>query len=582
MKRLHIVWAVLVFFVLSGMPTLAQGGTIANIIQNRSDSSMDFTILQEFLDAAPAVRNRLNRSGNYTIFAPNDRAFRNVESALNLDLATIISDVEVVTAILNYHIIDETLSDQALRRRDGQVIPTRLQNAFVGIRVNSDNTIVVNNVVEVIEEDISASNGTIYVLNDVLLNRVINTLVDDKLRETASATATPNATPSSTPAPSETPQTITLAHLRLAHFSPDAPAIDMRIEAQELTLSSNLAYGEVSEFESLPQGIYNITISSDDSEAEANVAIDLDLTVLNGDFITIALMGSAQDNTLQAIPFSEDMLNLDSDESRLLVVHAVEDAPPLAFLIDDERSISSIRYGEFETVDIDAGDIDVSVVEARDNDSVIVEASDQTFAENAFYLVAIIGSIDDADLSLSQIAGDEVMRLRDETIAISEASTSEVRQGSIVSVLDDEDNFTILIAALNVAEDDVINILGNADGDPVTFLAPTDLAFRNLLTTIGYSQNRLLANRNLVTDILLYHIIEDPLQANDFRSASGTSIETELDPNQAFFVRASNSGRIFLNGSIEVIRTDIQASNGIIQVIDDVLLPQSALDILGL
>lgn len=582
MKRLIIVWGLFALFVLSGIRTMAQNATIANIIQNRSNSRTDFTILQEFLDAAPAVRNRLNRAGNYTIFAPNDRAFRNVESALNLELSTILADVEVVTAILNYHIIDETLPNQSLRQRDGQVIPTSLQNAFIGIRVNSEDTIVINNVVEVVEADIRASNGSIYVLNDVLLNRVINTLIDDKLRETVSATATPTPTPDSTSTPEATPESIASAYIRLANFAPDTPAVDISIDLQNSRLSDNIAYTEVSDFEPLPQGIYNISITPNDNDAESDFDIDLDLTLLNGDFITIALIGSAEEETLQAIPISEDFNNLDADESRLLVLHAIEDAPPIALRLDDERLMGSIRYSEFETVDIDSGEVNLRVVEARDNDTVILESQNQLFAEDTFYLVAVIGTIDDAELSLSQTAGAEIMRLRAEVVSIRSSFANDVRQGSIVNVLDNEENFTILIAALNVANDDVINILGNVDGDPVTFLAPNDLAFRNLLSTIGYSQNRLLANRNLVTDILLYHIIEDPLLSNDFRLASGTSIETELNPAQAFFVRASSSGRIFLNGSVEIIRTDIEATNGIIQVIDDVLLPQSALDILGL
>ncbi|GAB5492636.1 MAG: hypothetical protein Phog2KO_28510 [Phototrophicaceae bacterium] len=577
MRRLHIVWILVVVSALSVVPTMAQSGTIATVIRNRSDSSMDFTILQEFLDAAPSIRNRLNRAGSYTIFAPDDRAFRNLEGALGLDLSTIIADIDVVTAILDYHIIDTNLSAQTLRQRDGQVIQTRLPNAFIGIRVDDDNMLVVNNVVEIIEPDVTANNGTIHVINDVLLNRVVNTLIDERLRNQVSATPTATPSPTTTPPPTATApaQIVSSAYIRFANFAPDVLNANMSVGSDFMI--ETIAYSSISDFMPFAQGIYTVTIDSSDDDMVLD--IDLDLTLLNGDFITIALIGSDEKDSLEAIILSDDVTNLDDDESRLMILHAVEDVSTIDIVFDEESLTNGLRFSEFEGVDIDSAQANLALVETRDIDTALVRLEDQVFAGGISYFVAIIDIEDRLDIVIVETNRDDFSQGNQNNASEADAVGLSTQQGSIIEYLDSQDNFTILIEALSVVDEDVLAILNS---DDITFLAPNDQAFLNLFSTIGYSQNRFLANEALVTDILLYHILDKTLFSDDLLAISGTSIETRLRPSQAFFVSASNSGTIFLNGSVEIIQMDIDASNGVIHAIDDVLLPQSALDILGL
>lgn len=577
MRRLHIVWILVVVSALSVVPTMAQSGTIATVIRNRSDSSMDFTILQEFLDAAPSIRNRLNRAGSYTIFAPDDRAFRNLEGALGLDLSTIIADIDVVTAILDYHIIDTNLSAQTLRQRDGQVIQTRLPNAFIGIRVDDDNMLVVNNVVEIIEPDVTANNGTIHVINDVLLNRVVNTLIDERLRNQVSATPTATPSPTTTPPPTATApaQIVSSAYIRFANFAPDVLNANMSVGSDFMI--ETIAYSSISDFTPFAQGIYTVTIDSSDDDMVLD--IDLDLTLLNGDFITIALIGSDEKDSLEAIILSDDVTNLDDDESRLMILHAVEDVSTIDIVFDEESLTNGLRFSEFEGVDIDSAQANLALVETRDIDTALVRLEDQVFAGGISYFVAIIDIEDRLDIVIVETNRDDFSQGNQNNASEADAVGLSTQQGSIIEYLDSQDNFTILIEALSVVDEDVLAILNS---DDITFLAPNDQAFLNLFSTIGYSQNRFLSNEALVTDILLYHTLDKTLFSDDLLAISGTSIETRLRPSQAFFVSASNSGTIFLNGSVEIIQMDIDASNGVIHAIDDVLLPQSALDILGL
>ncbi|MGJ3237962.1 MAG: fasciclin domain-containing protein [Anaerolineae bacterium] len=585
MRRLSIFIVIYTLLTVAISPTWAQSsGTIVDTITRQSQAGLEYTILQDFLDVTPAVRERLNSSGNYTFFAPNDTAFRNLEGAIDLSIADLLADVDVATALLNYHIVNGVLTAGQLRQRAGQVIETELSGAFIGIRVDDDE-IVVNNLVEVVEEDIGASNGVIHQLNDVLLNRVINDLLDDTFHSTATPTTPtpePTNTPTSTPEPARTAST---ANVRLAHFVSDLASIELILT--EDSALSNDAYGQVSAYQFVPQGIYSARVIGTD--AAGNVAFEqtLDLALLNGDFLTVAVTGSVAEDALQVETINTDYRSLANRDARVLIYHASPDISAVNIRLNDTLTIESLSYGEREQRDLDADVIQLEMSATRNADTVLLETQAQTLAPQTFYFIALFGTTSAPQITLIELTAEDMMRLRSGQSP--EANDSEptptqadMRDGSIVDVLDNESEFSILLEAIQVADEAIINALGNPDSEPVTLLAPTNQAFINLLSAIGYNRTRLLADEAVLTDILLYHIIDERVFADDFISASGTSIITRLQPLQAFFVRVANDGRVFLNGTIEFERTDIQANNGVIHVVDDVLLPQAVLDALGL
>ena len=126
--------------------------------------------------------------------------------------------------------------------------------------------------------------------------------------------------------------------------------------------------------------------------------------------------------------------------------------------------------------------------------------------------------------------------------------------------------FSILIAALQAADPAVIQTLsGNGQ---FTVFAPTDAAFVSLLAELDVSADALLSNQDLVTQVLLYHV------------ARGNRNSTSVINSSR--IRTLERGFIFQHGGVltdangrtsNIIATDIQASNGVIHVIDRVLLP---------
>ncbi|NDJ85190.1 MAG: fasciclin domain-containing protein, partial [Chloroflexi bacterium] len=134
----------------------------------------------------------------------------------------------------------------------------------------------------------------------------------------------------------------------------------------------------------------------------------------------------------------------------------------------------------------------------------------------------------------------------------------------------DEPEFTTLLAAVQAADPLVLNTLSDETAD-VTVFAPTDAAFEALKTELGETAfNDLLANQPALTNILLYHVLGESLEASEVIGRDGEFVET-LYAGFDVVIRVID-GDVFINDS-KVVTTDIQASNGVIHVIDTVLQP---------
>ncbi len=124
--------------------------------------------------------------------------------------------------------------------------------------------------------------------------------------------------------------------------------------------------------------------------------------------------------------------------------------------------------------------------------------------------------------------------------------------------------FTTLVAAVQAA-----GLVDTLKGEgPFTVFAPTDEAFAKLPAgTI----DTLLKPENIeqLKNILLYHVVSDRVMAADVVTL--TSADTVL--GQPVTIKVQD-GKVYLNDNVQVTITDVEASNGVIHVIDTVLLPK--------
>ncbi len=140
----------------------------------------------------------------------------------------------------------------------------------------------------------------------------------------------------------------------------------------------------------------------------------------------------------------------------------------------------------------------------------------------------------------------------------------EDEPGTIVEVATEAGDFTVLLAAAEAAG--LVETL-NGPG-PLTVFAPTDEAFATALVDLGLTADELLADTATLTSILTYHVVEGEVLSTDLSdgmtaaTVNGAEITVDL------------SDGVKINDAT-VTTADIMASNGVIHVIDMVLLPPS-------
>jgi transforming growth factor-beta-induced protein len=132
--------------------------------------------------------------------------------------------------------------------------------------------------------------------------------------------------------------------------------------------------------------------------------------------------------------------------------------------------------------------------------------------------------------------------------------------------------FTSLVAALTKA-----TLVSALDDETKTYtvFAPTNDAFAALLTALGATLNDLSAST--LSPILLYHVLNGYVPASAVTAGYVPTLSTAFGKNVS--LQISVTGGVKLNNSVNVIATDVVATNGIIHVIDKVLLPPTVVEI---
>jgi uncharacterized surface protein with fasciclin (FAS1) repeats len=127
------------------------------------------------------------------------------------------------------------------------------------------------------------------------------------------------------------------------------------------------------------------------------------------------------------------------------------------------------------------------------------------------------------------------------------------------------EGFGTLVTAVKAA--DLVDALSSKG--PFTVFAPTDDAFKKL--PAGTIASLLEPeNKEKLQTILKYHVVSGKVMAADVVKLNGKSVKTLAD--KTVMVKVSDAG-VMVNNA-KVVKTDIGCSNGVIHVIDTVLLPK--------
>jgi transforming growth factor-beta-induced protein len=153
-----------------------------------------------------------------------------------------------------------------------------------------------------------------------------------------------------------------------------------------------------------------------------------------------------------------------------------------------------------------------------------------------------------------------------------DTTTTEAMEESntIADIVAGNEDFSTLLAAVDAAG--LVDTLADPDAT-FTVFAPTNAAFEAALEALGLTAEELLASEDL-EGILLYHVLGEVVTSADIAAAGVEQIEVTTLEGSPLFVVVGDDGSVGFQGSDAMVTTaDVEADNGVIHIIDGVLLP---------
>ena len=285
-----------------------------------------------------------------------------------------------------------------------------------------------------------------------------------------------------------------------------------------------------------------------------------------GPFTVLAPTDAAFEAAFEALGITAEELLADTDTlTEILLYHVLgQAADSSAVAALDGQEVPTVQ-GESILVTVDGGAISI-------NEAQVVSAD--LAADNG--IVHVINGVllppTVAD-ALGVAAPEETTTttVPEETTTTTEAPMDPTIAEIVVELASaDPAEFTILLAAVQAADPAVLEALSDPNQE-LTVFAPTDEAFGNALEALGLTAEELLASEDL-TNILLYHVAPGVFLAADVVAAAPIDALPTLLEGGTLLVQVVD-GNVVINESATVIQADVVASNGVIHVIDAVLLP---------
>ncbi len=523
-----------------------------------------FQTLVTALESADLV-GTLDGSGPFTVFAPTDDAFAKLPAGT---VEALLQDQSALTDILLYHVV----GGQVLA---SDVVSLNSADTLLGapIEINFDGAVVRINDAEVVFTDIQAANGVIHVIDTVLLPPAEPTIIDVAVadgRFTTLLAAVDVAGLTETLA-GEGPLTVFAptdeAFAALPDGTVDALLNDIPLLTDILlyhVVSGEVASAQVTDrFAAETVQGQSLTVNADGGEVridDAQVIIP-DIQAANGIIHVIDSVLLPPDKTIAELAVADGRFTtLVAALDAAGLVETLQGEGPFTVFAPTDEAFAALPAGTVEALleDIPAlTDILLyHVVPGQTFASEVITLNSADTAQGQPVLISIADGavfINDAQVILTDIkATNGVIHVIDSVIL--------PPSKDIVTTAVEDGRFTTLVTAVEAAG--LVEAL-QADG-PLTVFAPTDEAFSALPAgTI----EALLDDIPALTDILLYHIVDgrvlsgEVVELNESATLQGQSISISVVDGQVFIDEA------------QVIITDILTSNGVIHVIDTVLIP---------
>ena len=594
--------------------------------------SEDHTVLEAAVVEAGLVET-LQGEGPFTVFAPTDAAFTALLTALGVEAADLLG-LPQLGDILTYHVAGVEAMSTDLS--DGQMVTTvNGQDVTISIMgdtvmINGSATVTVanidatNGVVHVIDAvlvpaiitgctDMMACNYSLVANTDDQSCVLPGDMCDDGDDATVNDMVGDDCMCAGIPATvvdivvNSEDHTLLEAAVGAANlvdalsaegpftvFAPTDAAIAALVEALEITAEDLLALpdlGEILQYHVVAGAAMSGDLS-DGQEIETllgenvTVTIDMDMNVfINNAQVTVADIeaGNGVVHVIDAVllppaPVTNTVVDVivNSEDHTLLEAAVIEaglvealsaEGPFTVFAPTDAAITALIEALEITADDLLAlpnlGDIlqyHVVAGAAMSGDLSDGQEIETLLGENVTVTIDMDMNvfINNAQVTVADIeAGNGVVHVIDAVLLPPAPVTN-----TVVDVIVNSEDHTLLEAA--VIEAGLVEAL-SAEG-PFTVFAPTDAAITALIEALEITAEDLLALPNL-GDILQYHVVAGAAMSGDL--TDGQEIETLLGSNVTVTINAEG---VFINDA-QVTVADIEADNGVVHVIDAVLLP---------
>jgi len=574
--------------------------TIAEIAQGNENLSTLVTAL----DQAGLVSTLDSTDDTFTVFAPTDDAF----AALGEDnINALLNDQEALTSVLLQHVLapeaGEVNSIFAFAA-NGTEVPTR---AETNIPVNiSDGSLIVGGATVTVT-DVYASNGVVHIIDAVILGDLSLPTPPQTLAELAASSDQFTILNQALEA-AALDGALDDETAELTVFAPTDAAFEAFLQAHGLSaadlladpnLESILLY-HVLEGQVLSDAAVQIAQGADSQVSTLNTApvalsevggtlfvnqasvIDANIMATNGVIHALdsvlqvpAQRGDDLENIVDTAIMAEDFDVL-VNAVTIAMLDTVLANPDETFTVfaPTDQAFEALGQAQLNALAQNPDTLGTlllqHVIVGAEIDSLTAfEANGASVASEAGLELPIsveggaltVGGarVIDADV----FASNGVIHVIDSVI-VGDLDLPEPT--SVVDVAVDNGNFTTLVAALE--ETGLDEVLADISRQ-FTVFAPTDDAFQALLDDLGITAEELLANPDL-SNILLFHVVaDDDLFAEDLTGLAGGSITMANDNDAALALDGEN---LTIEGAT-VIQADVEADNGVIHVIDQVILP---------
>jgi uncharacterized surface protein with fasciclin (FAS1) repeats len=398
-----------------------------------------------------------------------------------------------------------------------------------------------------------------------------------------------------------------MAMLRFAHLSHNAPAVDVLLfnkdnEAIDLPADAltSIAYKDVTTYMMVPDGNYDVTVSI---SGETTVVVTKEMTLDGNNFYTLSALGlvlpaedvqpsdddggffdwlgnlfsnddgSQRDALALRLELVKDDLYRDVALGNALirVVHASPGSPDVdvAELGEDSNLFDNLSFPGFgDYRELEAGATVLSI-RVADSQISVYEVTDLDLDANTLNTIYVIGTTLETSPIEVLVLSDQLInqQAEDNRMLLMQTDGSLPMDGSetILDVLASDRRFRTLAIALGSAGlGQMLDDQGN-----YTVFAPTNDAFA---TIPAATLEQLLKNPDTMAAILSYHALNERLSAVDI------SERQSLDSVQGEQLGVTIANDMVTINQARVTTANIETSNGVIHIIDALLVPPSVFE----